>query len=54
MISVFTYTQQNSKDLYELANVSPEMATTQDFFANTIATELEKLDEVKSPETQKH
>ena len=53
MISVFTYTQQNSKDLYELANVSPEMATTQDFFANTIATELEKLDEVKSPETQK-
>ena len=53
MISFFTYTMQNSSDLHELANVSPEMATTQDFFTNTIATELEKLDEVKSPETQK-
>ena len=53
MISIFTFTQQNSNDVYELANVSPEMSTTQDFFTNTIASELEKLDEVKSPETQK-
>ena len=53
MISFFTYTQQNSNELYDLANVSPEMATTQDFFTSTIATELENLDEAKSPETQK-
>ena len=53
MISVFTYSQYNTNNVYELANVSPEMATTQDFFTNTIALELEKIDEVKSPETQK-
>ena len=52
MLSFLTYTQ-GSSDNYDLASVSPEMATTQDFFTNTITSELEKLDEVKSPETQK-
>lgn len=52
MLSFLTYSQDSS-DNYDLANVSPEMATTQDFFTNTITSELEKLDEVKSPETQK-
>ena len=52
MISVFTISQ-NTNQTTDLASVSPEMATTQDFFTNTIASELEKLDEVKSPETQK-
>ncbi|NNK82368.1 MAG: hypothetical protein HKO92_04530 [Flavobacteriaceae bacterium] len=51
MISVFTFTQ-NSNTVSDLASVSPEMATTQEFFTNTIASELEKIDEVKSPETQ--
>ena len=37
----------------ELASVSPEMATTQDFFTNAIATELEKLKKEQSPEFQK-
>ena len=52
MISVFTISQ-NTNQTTDLASVSPEMATTQDFFTNTITSELEKLDEVKSPETQK-
>ena len=52
MVSVFTISQ-NTNQTTDLASVSPEMATTQDFFTNTITSELEKLDEVKSPETQK-
>jgi len=35
-----------------LASVSPEMETTQDFFTNTINTELEKLNNEESPEYQ--
>ena len=35
-----------------LASISPEMATTQDFFTNTITTELEKLSSEESPEYQ--
>ncbi|NND52544.1 MAG: hypothetical protein HKN54_09055 [Flavobacteriaceae bacterium] len=42
-------TNTNEKDL---ASVSPEMATTQDFFTNTIAAELEKLNTEDSPEFQ--
>jgi hypothetical protein len=38
--------------LTDLASISPEMATTQDFFTNTITTELEKLNSEESPEFQ--
>lgn len=52
LISVFVGFQQdnNSKDL---ASVSPEMASTQNFFSNVIAEELSKLETETSPETQK-
>lgn len=36
----------------ELANVSPEMKETQDFYASVIKTELENLKEQKTPETE--
>ncbi|MBN4085363.1 hypothetical protein JYT89_03375 [Flavobacteriaceae bacterium AH-315-B10] len=51
LISLFVGFQQdnNSKDL---ASVSPEMATTQDFFINVITSELEKLNSEESPEYQ--
>ncbi len=51
LISLFVGFQQdsNSKDL---ASVSPEMATTQDFFTNAITSELEKLNSEETPEFQ--
>lgn len=52
MISIFSFSQ-TEKNRNELASVSPEMATTQDFFTNTITEELETLNDIKSPETQK-
>lgn len=36
----------------ELANVSPEMKQTQDFYASVIQTELENLQSQKSPENE--
>ncbi|GAB2772334.1 DUF4179 domain-containing protein [Salinimicrobium soli] len=36
----------------ELANVSPEMKQTQNFYASVIKTELENLEEMKTPETE--
>ena len=36
-----------------LANVSPEMEQTQNFYASVIKTELENLQEKKTPETEK-
>ena len=36
----------------ELASVSPEMKQTQDFYASVIKTELENLEEQKTPETE--
>ena len=41
-----------SNNSNELASISPEMATTQDFFTTTIATELKKLNSEESPEYQ--
>ncbi len=43
--------QSNDKS-NELASVSAEMETTQDFFTSTITTELEKLNNEDSPEYQ--
>ena len=51
LISVFIGIQQNSNSS-ELASVSSEMATTQDFFTNVITSELEKLNSEESPEFQ--
>lgn len=36
----------------DLANVSPEMEQTQNFYASVIKTELENLQEKKTPETE--
>lgn len=36
----------------ELAHVSPEMKQTQDFYASVIKTELQNLEEQKTPETE--
>jgi septal ring factor EnvC (AmiA/AmiB activator) len=46
---VFNASRETSRDL---ANVSPKMAETQDFFLVSINEELSKLQEEKSPETQ--
>ena len=51
MISLLIGFQQKS-NIRDLANISPEMATTEDFFAQTINTELEKLNSEESPEYQ--
>jgi len=48
-ISIGVLKTNNSTDL---ASVSPEMATTQDFFTTTITTELKKLNSEESPEYQ--
>lgn len=36
----------------DLAGISPEMKETQEFYTNLIKTELTRLDDVKSPETE--
>jgi len=43
---------QSNTTSNDLASVSPEMETTQDFFTSAIATELEKLNSEDSPEYQ--
>lgn len=43
---------QSTTNEKDLASVSAEMATTQDFFTSTIAAELEKLNTEESPEYQ--
>jgi hypothetical protein len=51
LISVFAGIQKES-NTRDLANISPEMASTEDFFLNTITSELEKLNSEDSPEYQ--
>jgi hypothetical protein len=51
LVSVFISYQSNNASR-DLASVSPEMATTQDFFTNAINTELDKLNNETSPEYQ--
>lgn len=48
-ISLGVFKNNNTSDL---ASVSPEMAKTQDFFTNTITTELKKLNSEEYPEYQ--
>ncbi|MEO1032920.1 MAG: hypothetical protein AAFX55_16040 [Bacteroidota bacterium] len=49
--SVFT-TINSEPEVMDLASVSPELSETQDFFTATIATELKKLDQERSPLTE--
>ena len=50
-LSLFLNTNQEP-EAYELADVSPELSETQDFFVLTINEELKKLDSEKSPDTE--
>lgn len=52
IVSLFIGLQQDNSSM-DLANVSPEMAKTQDFFSNAITEELSKLEVETSPEAQK-
>ncbi|WP_179352250.1 hypothetical protein [Winogradskyella vidalii] len=49
--SVFITLKQQPKTL-DLANVSPELSETQDFFTVTIENELKKLNQERSPLTE--
>lgn len=51
-VVLVTITQNTSTDVKELADVSPEMQETQDFFTTTIAKELYKIEQQASPKTQ--
>lgn len=51
-LSVFV-NLNNNEELMDLANVSPELSETQDFFTATIENELRKLDKEQSPITKK-
>ena len=53
LIIVFVLNSKSSDDIGDLANVSPEMAETQSYFASTINEELEKLEKHSTPETKK-
>jgi DNA-directed RNA polymerase beta' subunit len=50
-IALFTIMQKPEKEM-ELAQVSEEMAATQNFFYQTINTELKKIDNERTPETE--
>ena len=51
-LSVFR-TVNAQTDIMDLASVSPEMSETQDFFTATIEAELRKINQEKSPVTEK-
>ncbi len=54
VICIAVFTSLNSDpELMDLASVSPELSETQDFFSVTIESELKKLDQERSPETEK-
>ena len=50
-MAVFLNTNQEP-EVYELADISPELSETQDFFVLTINEELKKLNAEKSPVTE--
>ena len=50
-VALFTIMQKPVKEI-ELAQVSEEMAATQNFFYQTINTELKKIDNERTPETE--
>ncbi len=51
LIALFIGSQQD-ESYRELANVSPKMAETEDFFTSTIAEELSKIENENAPEVQ--
>lgn len=51
LITLFTITPQTNSQ-YDLANVSPKMAETQDFFTAAINEELQKLKKESLPEAK--
>ena len=51
LISVFTWLKP-TEQIKDLANISPEMSKTQNFFTSTISEELLKLNEKRTPETE--
>lgn len=52
LIFALVFSNNQSLNQEGLASVSPEMAKTQDFFANTIDLELKKLEKASNPETK--
>jgi len=50
--SIFTVMQQQEPDIKDLANVSPELSRTQDFFTLAIQNELATLESERAPETE--
>lgn len=50
-LGLFT-TLNNEPEVMDLANVSPELSETQDFFTVTIENELKKLNKERSPITE--
>ncbi len=53
LIVMVTLTRNSTPEVKDLADVSPEMEQTQEFFALAIANELSKIEEKTSPENQK-
>lgn len=53
LILTLTFNNTNTDDDRDLASISPELAETQNFFSNTIAYELNKLNAEATPETKK-
>lgn len=49
----FWFTQTQSNETLQLADVSPEMAETQNYFSSVIKTEIGKITIQKSPENKK-
>jgi hypothetical protein len=52
LLLTISFAVLKSNDSTDLASISPEMATTQDFFTSTITSELKKLNSEESPEYQ--
>ncbi|MFK7782274.1 hypothetical protein [Psychroserpens sp.] len=50
--SIFSVMQQQEPEIKDLANVSPELSRTQDFFTLAIENELVALETERSPETE--
>ena len=48
----FWFTQTQSNETLQLADVSPEMAETQNYFSSVLKTEIAKINTQKSPENK--
>ena len=50
-VSILTFVQKKP-EVYDLANVSPELSKTQEFFTTAISQELASLNNERNPETE--